>query len=88
MDTVRCCRSDAGDVDGAQLLAGGLRRQVVVKFFSGVGPALFDAGAPMFSGPWTMAPQRSGAVGFSRAYCVWQGVRVVWAAPHVGGTAR
>ena len=65
----------AGDVEGTQLLAGGLRRQGVVKFFSGVGLALFNAGTPMFSGPWTTAPPQSGAVGFSMAYCVWQGVQ-------------
>ena len=64
---MRCCRSDVGDVEVAQLLAGGLRRLGVGKFYSGVGPALCDAGAPMFSGPWTMAPPRSGAVGSSRS---------------------
>ena len=67
VDTGRCYRGDAGDVEWAQLLAGGLRRQGVGKVFAGVAPALFDVGAPMFSGPRTMAPPRSGAVGFSRA---------------------
>ena len=49
VDTGRCCRSDAGDVEGAQILAVGPRRQGVGKFSSGAGPTLFDAGAPMFS---------------------------------------
>ena len=47
--TGRCCRSDVGDGEGVQLLAGGLSRFGVGKFFSGVWPALCDAGAGVFS---------------------------------------
>ena len=88
MDTGRCCRGDAGDVDGAQLLAGGLRRQGVGKFFSGVGPAFSMLGLQCFRDHGRWLPHGVGPWGSPGLTVFGKGCRVVWAAPPVGGTAH